>query len=84
MLQAHRRLGVAFSPWGEGAPKGRMRGPVVARHAVAPHQFGRMTCGRAGSGSSGAREKHATASHGLTSSPPWGEEVGAKIRAEVL
>src|SRR5207302_4622103 len=35
-----------FSPWGEGGPKGRMRGPSFCG-LLPPHQFGRMTYGRA-------------------------------------
>ena len=40
---------------------------------VAPHQFGRMTYGRAIEVATGAREAGAPVSHGLTSSPPRGE-----------
>ena len=40
---------------------------------VPPHQFGRMTYGRAIEGACSWREAHAAVSHGLTSSPPRGE-----------
>src|SRR5262245_27927891 len=60
-----------FSPWGEGGPKGRMRGP--SQPQVAPHQLGQMTCGRATKLFNAARAESAPASHGLTSSPPRGE-----------
>src|SRR5436190_22405927 len=62
-----------YSPWGEGGPKGRMGGPSLARKRVPPHQFGRMTYGRAIKRERAAREAGATASHGLTSSPRRGE-----------
>jgi hypothetical protein len=68
-----------FSPWGEGAPKGRMRGPSVARE-VAPHQFGRMTYGRATKVAPVVGECHAAVSHGLTSSPPRGEGKARRSR----
>jgi pyridine nucleotide-disulfide oxidoreductase family protein len=38
---------VPFSPWGEGAPKGRMRG-CSPQEQVAPHQLGRRGEGRSG------------------------------------
>jgi hypothetical protein len=66
-----RAVRTSFSPWGEGAPKGRMRGPPG--HQVAPHQFGRMTYSRAIEVSCLAGNADAAVSHGLTSSPPWGE-----------
>src|SRR6478672_11566967 len=50
-----------------------MRGPPPSRKVVAPHQFGRMTYGRATERSHADREERATVSHGLTSSPPRGE-----------
>jgi len=65
-----------FSPWGEGAPKGRMRGPSLACKVVAPHQFGRMTYSRIyWPLSEGDASAPAAVSHGLTSSPPRGEGV---------
>jgi FO synthase len=67
-----------FSPWVEGARRadeGAFLGPTVA-----PHQFGRMTCGRVIAGAIAGRERHATASHGLTSSPPRGEGANGGAR----
>src|SRR4026209_3039521 len=32
----HKRAAAPFSPWGEGAPKGRMRGPSTQRKEVVP------------------------------------------------
>ncbi len=58
-----------FSPWGEGAPKGRMRGPSEGSAELPPHQFGRMTYVRARTVVLMARELRAAVSHGLTSSP---------------
>src|SRR5689334_10439503 len=49
-----------------------MRGPSVLR-GVAPHQFGRMTYGRARELMHAGRAVFAAISHGLTSSPPRGE-----------
>src|SRR5436190_4401069 len=69
-------------PWGEGGPScrrrasgtmGRMRGPSSVEKEVAPHQFGRMTYGRAIERLFVVHQTHATVSHGLTSSPPEGE-----------
>ena len=55
------------SPLGEKVPEGRMRGP--SGEELPPHQFGRMTYGRAIKRSLVDREPNATISHGLTSSP---------------
>src|SRR6185436_19064798 len=67
------RRGRPFSPWGEGAPQGRMRGPLSLAKKVAPHQFGRMTYDRALDVARAASKENAIVSHGLTSSPPQGE-----------
>src|SRR6476660_6929543 len=69
----HKGAAGPFSPWGEGGPKGRMRGPSSVEKEVAPHQFGRMTYGRAIERFFVVHQTHATVSHGLTSSPPEGE-----------
>ena len=70
------------SPLGERVPAvsktrfqhdGRMRGPSGAKKQVAPHQFGRMTYGRAIDDVHVDGQEDAAASHGLTSSPPRGE-----------
>ena len=55
------------------------RGTLKMRQ-VPPHQFGRMTYDRAIEVTAAAREEFAAVSHGLTSSPRWGE--GAQCRAD--
>ena len=74
-----------FSPMGEGAPKGRMRGPSLARQEVAPHQFGQMTYGRATKAEQVVEIDCAAVSHGLTSSPPRGEgkQSGTSKKREI-
>src|SRR5207247_4548949 len=74
---ARRRMGTSnkrpegpCSPWGEGAPKGRMRGPSRVKKQVAPHQFGRTTCDRAIEVAPARSPVCAIVSRGLTSSPP--------------
>jgi hypothetical protein len=66
----------ALLPLGRRWPEGPDEGAFIE---VAPHQFGPMTFGRAIQVETMARSKHATVSHGLTSSPPRGEgNVGAQ------
>jgi hypothetical protein len=63
-----------FLPLGRRCPEGADEGAFLPSNSeVAPHQFGRMTYGRATEGSLGASEEDAAVSHGLTSSPPRGE-----------
>ena len=75
---------VALLPLGRRCPvepKARLRrdGPDEGAFIeVAPHQFGPMTYGRAIQVETMARSKHATVSHGLTSSPPRGEGVAER------
>src|SRR5882672_8615733 len=61
-----------FSPWGEGARRAD-EGAFPSRKEVPPHQFGRMTYGRAIERLLAATWECATVSHGLSSSPQRGE-----------
>jgi hypothetical protein len=68
-----KRLG-PFSPWGEGARRAD-EGAFLQRaeSEVPPHQFGQMTYCRAFEVASVSHAAYAAVSHGLTSSPQWGE-----------
>ena len=70
-----------FSPWGEGGPKDRMRGPAFRYEKVAPHQLGRMTYGHVCV--SVAAKLETAVSHGLASSPPRGEGECAAASARL-
>jgi hypothetical protein len=58
-------------PLGRRCPEGADEGAFST--AVAPHQFGQMTYGRAIDVEAVASPQNAAVSHGLTSSPPRGE-----------
>ena len=62
-----RRMPQTPSPLGEKVPEGRMRGPRFP--ASSPSPVGQMTYGCAINGANVARQEHAAASQGLTSSP---------------
>src|SRR6185295_12938014 len=69
----------ALLPLGRRCPEGADEGALTraeevdTQKKVAPHQFGRMTYGRAAKRVLVVRDAHAAVSHGLTSSPPRGE-----------
>src|SRR5262245_34823811 len=82
----HKRRRESLLPlgrrWPEGPDEGAFgpaRGDRIEWEAtekvnqVPPQQFGRMTYDRAIEVTNAAREEFAAVSHGLTSSPPWGE-----------
>ena len=62
-----------FSPWGEGARRADEGACFAIGRKVPPHQFGRMTYGRAMKVLPVGRLENAAVSHGLTSSPRRGE-----------
>ena len=60
-------------PLGRRWPEGPDEGVFLTRLEVPPHQFGPMTYGRATTVNAHGDAEHASVSHGLTSSPQWGE-----------
>ena len=83
MMSIERVLQAALLPLGRRAcpgldprwPEGPDEGAFIPRaKQVAPHQFGQMTYGCVTKRARAAWERRAAVSHGLTSSPPRGEE----------
>src|SRR5262245_58740167 len=73
-----------FAPWGEGAPKRRMRGPLPRFKQLPPHRFGRITYGRAGTQRYRNEDALASASQGLTPGSPRGEATAVSSNVNRL
>ena len=74
------KAAMTLLPLGRRWPVGPDEGAFVTAKTVAPHQLGRMTYGRATSVSEAVSAADAAVSHGLASSPRWGEADGGRLQ----